>query len=444
MKPAPALFRILPIALLTAACSGHALTLHEAQEVLFKNNPDLAVMRLEVERAQDQLQEAQASWLPSVDALANYSYATEVSRLQLTLPVGGGGGLPIDRTLGDHDKIEFGLDASYPLFTGFTRGRNVQSKSEGVAAKEAQWRGAKNQVSLKLAALYYAWQLAQVQTAYQQKVLEHSQALQKQLEDFVRAGTGVRSRALGAEAKAKAAEVDLLAARNASDSLQYELLDFLGSRDSLGMSGASEAVPDSIPLPRPDWEMSEAPAGSQRAEAEALDHAAAQARLGGNALAGQRLPQLYGMAGYRYANPGLNLAGDSFMNYGLVGLQLKWNLFDGARNRSQRKQLEVQTRELLEQKRKLEGEWWKSQRLAQVQYARWDAQYHAAQASRDAAEASATDLQRQFQAGVATGLDWLEARNQSARAEMLMAQARTMQRLSLLQWRYAAGKDLRF
>ena len=240
------------------------------------------------------------------------------------------------------------------------------------------------------------------------------------------------------------AEVDLLASRNTRDSLGFELLDFLGSRDTTAFSAADELVPDSIVLPKPDWEVSPTIEESSRAETEVINHAVAQSQFGRQALLGQKYPQLYALAGYRYANPGLNLAEDAFMPYGLLGLQLKWNLFDGSKNRSQRKQLEVQTRVLEEQKRKLEGEWWKAQRLARVQYARWDTQFEAARASRDAAAASATDLQRQFEVGLATGLDWLEARNQAARAAMMMAQARTMQRLSLLQWRYAAGKEMRY
>ena len=181
-----------------------------------------------------------------------------------------------------------------------------------------------------------------------------------------------------------------------------------------------------------------------RPEATALDKGVEQARYGAKALFGQKLPQLYGLAGFRYANPGLDLAGDEYMPYGLLGLQLKWNLFDGARNGAQRKQLDVQARVVQEQKRKLEHEWRKTMAVARLQYSRWAAQFEAAQASRDAAQSAAMDLKRQFEAGVATGLEWLEARNNQARAEMTMEQARTMQRLSLLQWEYAAGKELDF
>lgn len=426
-----------------AAPPGHALSLHQAQEILFRDNPDLAIMRLEVERSEDQLQEAKAAWLPSLDALGNYSYTTETSHLKLDLPIPPPNGTSIDKAIGDHDKVELGLDASYAIFTGFARGHNLDAKRAGIQSREAQWRGARNRMSMRLAALYYAWQLAGSQAAYQEKVLAHARDLQKQLQDFVRAGTAVRSRALAAEANAKASEVQLLAFQNTRDSLAYEVLDFMGDRESAALASPDVLARDTAAIPEPAWTDGDT-AQAHRPEAQAIDQSMAQARFGSQALSGQRLPQVFGLAGVRYANPGLDLAGDEFMPYGLLGLQLRWNLYDGSRNGSQRKQLEVQTRVLQEQKRKLAQEWRKDMITSRLQYSRWSAQFEAAKASRDAAEAAASDLKRQFEAGVATGLDWLEASNNQARAEMMMEQARTMQRLALLQWEYASGKELRF
>jgi outer membrane protein TolC len=443
--------RIAPIItgiILTNIAAPQALTLGEAQARLFRGNPDLAVLKLEVERAQDQVAEARSAWLPSVDALGSYGYTTETSRLQLDLPFPPPAGTHIDRSLGDHDRVETGLDASYVLFTGFARGRKVESQRLGVKAREAQLRAARNQMSLRLAALFYAWQLAGAQSNYQEKLLQHAHELEKQSQDFVKAGTAVRSRLLTAQARSRAIEVDMLTARNTRDSLAFEVFAFLGDRadpgqdaDPADSSMAMSLLADTSALSDTRWDMPSDPA---RPDAEALDLGAAQARAGAEALTGQKWPQVFGSAGWRYANPGLNLAGDEFMNYGILGLQLKWNLFDGSRNRAQRAQLDVQARELGEQKRRLEQDWRKSMATARLQYVRSLAQYQAALASREAARAASEDLKRQADAGVATGVDWLEARNNEARAELAMEQARTLQRLARLQWDYASGKELRF
>jgi outer membrane protein TolC len=434
------------LALLSAPAAPRALTLSEAQAALFRDNPDLAVLKLEVERAEDQVREARAAWLPSVDALGTYSYATETNRLQLDLPFPPPAGTHIDRALGDHDRVETGVDASYALFTGFARGRRVEAQRLGAKARDAQWRAARNQMSLRLASLFYAWQLAGSQAAYQEKLLQHALEIEKQSQDFVKAGTAVRSRLLSAQARSRAAKVDVIAARNTRDSLAYEVLSFLGGRAEAGPSdpdsaGAAVLTADTSALADTSWI---APGDAARPDAEALDLGAAQARLGAEALAGQDWPQVFGSAGWRYANPGLNLAGKEFMGYGIAGLQLKWNLFDGSRNRAQRAQLDVQARELAEQKRKLEQDWRKAMATARLQYARSAAQYGAALASREAARAASSDVKRQLDAGVATAAGWLEARNNEARAELAMEQARTLQRLARLQWEYAAGKELRF
>lgn len=447
-------FPVLAGALLATLAVPRALTLGEAQARLFRDNPDLAVLKLEIERAQDQVAEARAAWLPSLDALGSYAYTTETSRLQLDLPFPPPGGTHIDRPLGDHDRVETGLDASYALFTGFARGRKVESQRLGAKAREAQLRAARNQMSLRLASLFYAWQLAGAQSAYQEKLLQHARELEKQSQDFVKAGTAVRSRLLSAQARSRAIEVDMLTARNTRDSLAFEVLAFLSDGTDAGIrtdagknagagdsSAAMSLLADTSALSDTAWDP---PGDPARPDAEALDLGAAQARAGAEALAGQKWPQLFGSAGWRYANPGLNLAGDEFMNYGILGLQLKWNLFDGSRNRAQRAQLDVQARELAEQKRRLEQDWRKSMATARLQYARSLAQYQAALASREAARAASADLKRQMDAGVATAVDWLESRNNEARAELAMEQARTLQRLARLQWDYAAGKELRF
>jgi outer membrane protein TolC len=434
------------LATLLAALAGglstaSALTLSEAQSLLFRDNPDLAVLRLEAEKAVSQAAEAQGAWFPSVDALGNYSFTTETSTLKIDLPFPAPGGSSLERSLGDHDRVELGLDATVPLFTGFARGYSIEARQAQARSRENQALAAQNQMSLRLAFLFHGWQLADAQARYQARVADHAVRLQKQLADFMKAGTAVRSRSLAAEARAKAAEVDRLAAENARDSLALELLDFLGRGDP-GVT-ASSLVPDTSDAGAPPWESGDS-AGGSRPEERAWEDGILQARLGSKALRGQRLPQLYGMAGMRYANPGLNMAGDEFMAYGLAGLQLKWNLFDGFRNREQRRQLDLQARVLEEQRRKQRNEWDKARQAARLQYARWTSQLEAAAASRDAAHAAAADLQKQLDLGLSTETDLMEARNNEARADLMMEQARTFRKLALLQWEYAAGKELRF
>src|SRR5689334_17924349 len=119
--------RFIPSLLLLTAAA-RALTLGEAQTALFRDNPDLAVLRLESERAESQWRESRAAWLPSLDALGSYSYATESSRLTIDLPFPPPGGTHVDKSLGNQDRVEMGADLSYAVFTGFARGNNVAAR----------------------------------------------------------------------------------------------------------------------------------------------------------------------------------------------------------------------------------------------------------------------------------------------------------------------------
>ncbi len=70
MKLRPAKTLILFLAFQALALTpASALTLRAAQAILIRSNPDLAILKLEVERAEAQAQESRADWFPSVDAV---------------------------------------------------------------------------------------------------------------------------------------------------------------------------------------------------------------------------------------------------------------------------------------------------------------------------------------------------------------------------------------
>jgi outer membrane protein TolC len=391
-----------------------------------------------------------------VDALGNYLFNTETSRLVLDIPGPGGvGGTSINRVLSDHDQAELGVDATVPIFTGFARGYDVESRQAQARSRESETLAARNRLSLRLAMLFAGWQLADAQARYEARVVAYSRKLEGQLADFVRAGTAVRSRALAGQARTRSAEVDRIAAENTRDSLALEVFSFLG-RGLDSALGSSDLKADTTPAPAPPWESpsegdpgdrgsgAAGDSGTSRPEERAYEEGIHGLRLGQKALAGRRLPQVLGRVGVRFANPGLNVAKDEFMAYGQAALQLRWNIFDGYRNRQQRVQLELQARSLEEQRRKQRTEWEKARRSARQQYARWSAQWDAARAAREAARSAADDLQRQFELGLATEVDLMEALNNEARSELVMEQARTFRKLAMLQWEYAAGREMRF
>ncbi len=424
--------------LLLGKTSLYALSLHDAQTQLFKGNLDLAILDLQKSQLTEAKSEAQAIWHPSIDAFGNYNYTTEVGHLTLPLqpPL-----QPIQRELGDHDRMEFGIDATYPLFTGFAGQNNIRSKKFAIASQEANIKALKNQMSLRLAGLYTAWSNADKQANFQNKTVEYAQQFTQQTEKFWKAGLVVKTQTLAAVARLKTAELELLATQNTRDSIRLELQSFL-------QVSLENNKPDTVIITALKTEtesnLYDTSQNKVHAEIEALSLTQQQLDYQQKALGGQKLPQLFGMVGYRYANPGLNQTDDKFMNYGLAGLQLKWNLYDGTKNHSQRQQLRVQKQILETQKQKQISEFNKALAASQLQINKWDKQIIVVQASWEAANALAEDLRKQQGNGLATALEWLEAKNNLAKAQLQMEQAQNLKNLAVIQWQYAAGKELQF
>ena len=289
-------------------------------------------------------------------------------------------------------------------------------------------------MSLRLAALYTAWSNAEQQANFQNKTVEYAEQFLQQTEKFWKAGIVVKTQTLSAAARLRSAELERLAAGNTRDSLALELQNLL-------QISLLNTKPDSLTFASDTIGNINA---TERSEIIALSFTEKQLESQRKSLGGQKLPQLFGLLGYRYANPGLNQTEDKFMNYGLAGLQLKWNLYDGLKNRSQSQQLNLQKQIIETQKQKQLSEFNRSLETARLQISKWDKQYLAAQATYEATNALAEDLHKQQGNGLATALEWLEAKNSAAKAELQMKQALNLKNLAMIQWQYAAGKELQF
>lgn len=422
-------------------------TLAEAQSKLFEKNFDLAVAALEKEKAETQWKESRAGLWPSLDASGQYTVLSEKNHIEFELPFPPPG-TTLERDLGSHERWETGLDLTYPLFTGFARTRQIEARRYMVEAQDSRHAALRNQFSLRLASLHFAWRMAATSLAYQDAQCALTKAQLTSAENQKQQGLQSERAVLAARSKWLAAENDRLVAVQQVDSLQWEAGQLLGGEEEWLWSKQSSSgkLPDSlVAASKPaDAKMDVDTDGNLRPELQSLSHQKASLRATEKALSGQHWPTLAAMAGLRYANPGLNLAGTEPMGYGLAGLQLKWNLFDGGRQRSQRQELRQRQEQVDLEMAKWKTEWRKSETLAARQYRRWKSQAEVADAALESAERSHADARRSLSQGVLTPLDTLESFAQAARARMLKEQSQAMQNLTYCQWLYARGETLDF
>jgi outer membrane protein TolC len=416
------------------------LTLHEAQQLLFRNNTVIRMAEVEREKAEAELAEARAAWLPTVEAKGAWQWLSERNSIAFSMPspVPGNAPLNIDRTIGTNTRTELGIDCTYPLFTGFARKLDSEGKQEAIALRQAVVESTRNRTSLTLGLLYLQWQLSFKEAAVRRELCTSLDAVCVQTQERVNAGVFLRSRLLDAQARRRMAEVDLAGARQKTDSLRYELLALVASSDSA-------AVPDTTGFAgRLAAPSADAGVDSTRPELSAIRRGEAQVAITDKLLSYRYLPKLIGMAGVRYANPGLAMGDDRFMGYGIVGLQLTWNLFDGFRGKARERQL-AHARQLLTLKyRQASDDFEKRLLQLQRQIDLLGRRCDAALEARDAASALAEALKQCIEAGTATQVEYLNALVGAAQAELMVVQLWTARDMASLQALYAAGASIEF
>ncbi len=433
-------YQMAPLLLSMGLAYAAPMTLGDAQQWLFQNNPDLQSASIDITRAQIGLSESRSAYWPSLDASANYSATSPTSHLDLDLPFPPPQGTQVSKDLGDHDRWETGLDLTYPLFNGFSRERQVEARRHSLEAQKSRLQGQRNSASMKLAALYFAWQAASASLDYQDAQCRFGEAALSVAEEQKKQGLNSDRAALAARSRLLANQSDRIAAANQIDSLQWEAGQLLNSPGEWiwSQDTVTEELPDSLS------QEGLAEKTSERPELMALSRQGQALQATEAALKGQNWPTVGAMAGLRYANPGMNLAGTEPMGYALAGLQLKWNLLDGGRQRSQSADLRQRELQLNLESAKLKAEWRKGYSLAARQYRRWRNQAQSSQAALESAERSLFDSRKLMSQGMGTALDTLETKAQAERARMSRKQSLAMQKLAYCQWRFARGDTLNF
>ncbi|MBD2251545.1 TolC family protein [Nostoc parmelioides] len=166
------------------------ITLTQALELARRNNRDLQVSLLELQRTQALLREAQAALLP------NLSLSSDVTRSQ------SAGGQLQDELIskqggvGNNDEpgTAFNSQAqlSYDLYTSGRRKAAIQEAEEQVRFNELDVERQSEEIRLSVTRAYYDLQQADEQVRIARSAVENAQASLRDAEALERAGVGTR------------------------------------------------------------------------------------------------------------------------------------------------------------------------------------------------------------------------------------------------------------
>jgi len=194
------------------------LSLEQAIELAYRNNPELATARLAVERSQAALDEALASRYPTVDLNAGVDVLTNPAQ---------GQDLDEDANISTVAALTGNATATYDVLTGGERPARIEAaelqvRQQQLALEQAH-AGLRSQTSLA----YYDVQSARERIRISQDFLAESCRNLRDAILFFDAGVGTRLDVLRADVQVAQARQDLVVSRNTWKTAQRRLADQL-------------------------------------------------------------------------------------------------------------------------------------------------------------------------------------------------------------------------
>jgi hypothetical protein len=193
------------------------LTLEEAIELAYRNNPDLRVALLELEQSQTALREAQAALYPTVSVNGNLQgqNTTDASTEVVTTP---GGGLAFETNQTEELGVALSaqLDVVYNIYSSGRRGASIRAAEEQVQLTELEVERRREELRLATANEYYDLQAAIEAIRISQAFLEEAERNLRDTTLREEVGVGTRFDVLRAEVQVANARQDLVNSQRGS------------------------------------------------------------------------------------------------------------------------------------------------------------------------------------------------------------------------------------
>ncbi len=429
--------RILLLAFLFAPSLCRAIGLPEAQQKLLSQNADLLMAKRQVEISATTYREALANWQPSITANGSYIYQSKTPEIEI--PINPAVGTQT-RPFGDKDRVDLSLEASYGLFTGFSRYYRAAGQKSAMKAEQVSLQSTQNRFSFELGSAYFFWELAFKRVEAQEAMI--SQLAEYALQSKNQSASGVVTYSRYAEAQSQflLSKAELAGYVERRDSLAREIAFQIQEPETDLAVVEPYRMPDSLQI----HEALSVELDAGRPEIAALEFNANQLSSFRKGLFGRYLPSLYASAAYHYAKPGINAGATEFMGYGVAGLNASWTLYDGFTIASQRDRLWLQEQNVQAQKNRLLMVMQKQLQTSKGRLRQALDQMSAAREAYGAAQIVVRDLKNRLDAGTATSLEYLTAVRNEASARFFVDQSAFAIKMGYLSVLFAAGKEIRF
>lgn len=340
----------------TASQEPVKLTLAEAIDLALKNNHELAIGAYKVAEMASAKRVVTSDYYPKVSNSSTYGHFTQTSILQFgrgafgTFP--GLGVLPSTSLIvnqGNLDQVVSRSEVAQPI-SQLVKIHHAQraSRADESAARE-NLESLRDQIGLAVRQLYYgilAVQLDQKTASEEMRVAEEQFS---ESEQDVRRGNELEVTILGTKAALLQAKQDELTAKMRNLDLMAQFKEVIGLRDSTEVQ-----LDDQVfgPVDLPGKEDCIRLAQSVAPEIRSAEETVRKAEAGVAAARAEYIPDITAFGRWDYQNGAPFL----FHNYGVVGLNLSYTLFDGGKKKAVISERRAQRDQAIENLRRLKDE----------------------------------------------------------------------------------------
>jgi outer membrane protein TolC len=409
------------------------ITLIQAIELGIRNNEELQRTRLELQRSQAALREAQSANFPTVDLGANLTFqGSEEIDIQSFQTIDPQTNQPTVQQEADGTDLQTSLglggniQANYAIFTSGQRSAIIQAAEREVRFQELAVESTTEDLILQVTQAYYDLQEADEQVQIFQAALDEAERSLRDAEALERAGVGTRFDVLQAQVDVANAQQDLRNQLSQQEVARRRLVERLNLSQSVTLAAAEPVEVAGV------WELtleeSIVQAFRNRAELEQQlvqrEIAERNRRSALSALGPQvNLSAQYGLNNTLATDPSSFAEDFGFLSNFSVQLGVSLRLFDGGRARAQARQAEANIAIAESQFANL-----RDQIRLEVEeaYSRLDANFENIQTTALAVQQAEEALRLarlRFQAGVGTQTDVLRSQTELTRSRFNNLQA---------------------
>jgi outer membrane protein len=327
------LFLILGVLLLSghtyAQENQHLLSLAEAIDLGKSNNLSLAQQAERINQARANLNIKKAGYFPTLTAGGLFNYLSDIPELNLPLGLGAGGPSEV--------KIyDLSMQIQQPLFTGFRVRNQVNAADQDFKYSESQLQEVQNQIIFQITQIYYAAQLNLLQQKVYNTSLQRSQNNLYLAKNLFNAG---QLRAIDTLTVSN----QLFHLETSLNKLRHDYAVFLTQLELIlntaRVAGVQTFSTTDLLVNLEALSVYEEQALQNRPELQQVHYQIQSQNFLKKGIQSAYYPQLYASATFHYFYPDVEILKKQWTDLYLIGLNLKWELWNRGRVKNQSRQI---------------------------------------------------------------------------------------------------------